>query len=177
VSARTRASRIASALALAVAVLGAPAGAASQDVRAGVEQLAQQIEPMLPQGRQVRIAVPPFCDQRGVTSDYGRFVADRLIVRLARNARLLPVERRFFAELARQLRVKRTDLDTPEGVRRLTAEYPVETIILGVLSEAGDLINLQARVIDIATFETLGVATVNVANDARARRFLEAGRE
>ncbi len=176
-SARPGAGRIVAALALAAAALGAPAGVASQDVRTGVEQLAQQIEPMLPRGRQVRIAVPPFCDQHGVTSDYGRFVADRLIVRLARDPRLMPIERRFFAELARQLRVKRTDLDTPDGVRRLTAEYPVETIVLGVLSEAGDLINLQARVVDVATFETLGVATVNVANDARARRFLDAGRE
>ena len=165
------------ALALGGAVLGVPAGAPGQDVRAGVEQLALQIEPVLPQGRQVRIAVPPFCDQQGVTSDYGRFVADRLIVRLARNPRLMPIERRFFAELVRQLHVKRTDLDTPEGVRRLTTEYPVEMIILGVLSEAGDLINLQARVIDVATLGTLGVASVNVANDAGAKRFLEAGRE
>ncbi len=69
------------------------------------------------------------------------------------------------------------DRATPEGIRRLTTEYPVEMIVLGVLSEAGDLINLQARLVDVATFDTLGVVSVNVANAARAKRFLEAGRE
>jgi hypothetical protein len=161
-------------LVLALASSGA---AAAVDTRGGVEELAVQIERVMPEGRQVRLAVTDFRDPQGVISDYGRFVADRLIVRLARNLRLMPVERRFFEELLKQTRLKGADLAKPENARRLVQEYPVDLLVVCSLAEFGNLINLEARVIDIGTFETLGVASANVDKDPKLQRFLESGRE
>jgi len=47
----------------------------AQDVRAGVEQLAAQVEKRAPAGKQLRIAVADFPDLQGVTSELGRFIA------------------------------------------------------------------------------------------------------
>jgi hypothetical protein len=168
--------RVAGWLAAGLFLAGA-SGAAAIDTRAGVDELAGQIERLAPEGRQVKMAVTDFRDPEGVISDYGRFVADRLIVRLARNLRLMPIERRFFEELLRQNQLAGADLGRPENARRLQQVYPVDLLVLGRLVEVGNLIGLEARVLDAGTLEILGVATTNVDKDPRLQRFLDSGRE
>jgi hypothetical protein len=164
-------------LLVVAAALLAAAPASALDTRAAVDELAAQLERFMPPDGQVRLAVTDCSDPQGVVSDYGRFVADRLIARLARNLRLMPVERRFFEELLKQIGLRGADLSRPESARRLRRAYPVDLLVPCRLAELGQLINLEARVIDLSTFDLLGVATSNVDKDPRLQRFLESGRE
>jgi hypothetical protein len=175
--ARSRSSPLAVGLLAAGLLLGGAPGAAALDTRAGVEELAAQIERLAPEGRQVRLAVTDFRDAQGVTSDYGRFVADRLIARLGRNLRLMPIERRFFEELLKQSGLRGADLGHPDPARRLMQAYPVDLLVLCRLAEIGTFVNLEARVLDASSLEMLGVATANVDKDPRLQRFLDSGRE
>ncbi len=117
--------------ALVATTLGAPVLVGAADTREAVEQLATRIAATVPEGKQVRIVVADFTDGDGVTSDYGRHVAARLILRLARNPRLMAIERRFLGVVLEHLKLKRSDLAKPENARLLAKEFGADIIVLG----------------------------------------------
>jgi hypothetical protein len=52
------------------------------ELTAGLERLAGQLAKSVPAGRSLRVAVADFPDLQGVTSNLGRYVAERLTTRL-----------------------------------------------------------------------------------------------
>jgi len=143
-----------------------------------VAQLAAQIEPLTPQGRQVTLAVLDFTDRDGVSSEFGRLAAARLILVLGQSLRLLPIERRSFSEYLKQLGLTRSDLLDPDNARRFAHEVGgLELLVVTGLSDLGDQVGLDARVVHIGTNESLGVTSVRVPKDTKVRRLLEAGRD
>jgi hypothetical protein len=161
----------------AVLVTGFTAWAADPWALA-VAQLANQIEPLTPRGRQVTLAVLDFTEADGTGSEFGRLAAARLTLVLGQNLRLLPIERRALNEYLHQLTLTRSDLLDPDTARRFAHDVGgLELLIVTGLSDLGDRVSLDARVIDIATNQPLGVASVIVPKDAKVRRLLEAGRD
>jgi hypothetical protein len=159
-------------------VLVAAAGpAAAADAFSGVDDLAIQIERAVPGEQQYRVAVTEFQDPTGVASDMSRFVADRLTMLLARNPRMMLLERRFLGDLLRQLKLKRADLARPENAKLLAKGYGLDMVVVGTLTDFGTLVNLEARMIDVSSGETVGYASTNVAKDAKVTRMLEIGRD
>jgi hypothetical protein len=143
-----------------------------------VTQLAAQIEPLTPQGRQVTLAVLDFTEPDGTTSEFGRLAAARLILVLGQNLRLLPIERRSFSEYLKQLGLIRSDLLNPDTARRFAHDVGgLELLVVTGLSDLGEQVSLDARVIDIATNQSRGMTSVLVPKDGKVRRLLEAGRD
>ena len=163
--------------ALVATTLGVTVPARATDTLEAVEQLATQIAAAAPDGKQVRIAVTDFADSQGVISDYSRYVADRLILRLARNQRLMAIERRFLGVVLEQLKLKRSDLAKPENARLLAKEFGADIVVLGSMTDLGNQITLEAKVVDILTNDTLGFASAEVTKDSKVTRMLEGGRQ
>ena len=163
--------------ALVVAVLCLAESARAADTQTAVDQLATQITVALPEGRQVRIVVPPFADPQGGISDYGRLVADRLILKLALNSRLLVIERRTLGPVLAQLKLAPADLVKPENARLLVKQLGAEVIVLGSMTEFAGEINLQARIVEIVSGDTLGFAAAGATKDSKVTRMLETGRQ
>ena len=147
------------------------------DSEEAANQLATQVAQAMPDGRGIKIAVTDFTDGRGVTSDYGRRVAHLLILRLGFNPRLMPIEWNVLGLVLSQLNLKRSDLAKLENARLLAKQFGADVVVVGSLEDRDDQIGLGARVIDIATGQTLGFASAGVTKDPKVIRLLEAGRE
>lgn len=162
---------------LTAAVLGGAPPARAEDTVGAVTQLADQIVRVLPAEGQVRIIVTDFDDNHGVTTDYGRYLADLLIIQLGRTPRLLPIERRHLRIVLNQFDLRSSDLAKPDNARRVAKQFQADVVLVDGLTDLGAQVALDARVVDVATNEPLGFAGAGVAKDAKVQRMLETGRQ
>lgn len=109
--------------------------ASAQDIRAGVEQLAFQIDKAAPEGRQLRVAVADFPDLQGVTSDFGRYVASRMTTRLAQSPRFFVIERQRLGQVLAELKFSMSDLVDPAKAKQLGRMAGVEAILIRACPE------------------------------------------
>lgn len=114
-----------------------PAIARGADLREGVEQLAAAIAKSVPEGKQLRLAVTDFPDLQGVTSDLGRYIAERLTTRLIQNPRVRVVERRRLGQVLTELKFGMSDLVDPAKAKQLGRIVGVEALVVGSLSDLG----------------------------------------
>ncbi len=151
--------------------------AGAMDTQGAVDQLATQVAQGMPEGQTLKIAVTDFTDGQGVTSDYGRRVAHLLILRLAADRTLMPIEWSVLGLVLSQLGLERSDLAKLENARLLAKQFGADVVVVGSLSDLGDHVTLEARAFDIATGRPLGLASAGVTKDAKVIRMLEAGRK
>lgn len=137
----------------------------AQDVRTGVEQLAAQIAKAAPEGRQLRVAVADFPDLQNVTSDLGRYIASRLTTRLAQSPKFFVIERQRLSQVLAELRFSMSDLVDPAKAKRLGQMAGVEAIVVGTVSDLGNQVDLDARMIEIETNRMLLGASVTISKD------------
>jgi TolB-like protein len=157
---------------LAVSVLPTSA----QNLRTGVEQLAEQLIKATPDDRKLRIAVADFQDLQNVTSDLGRFIASRLTTRLAQSPKFFVVERQRFGQVLAELRFSMTDLVDPEKAKQLGEMVGVEGILVGTLSDLGSQVDVDARIIEINTSRMLLSTTLTITKDHVVTDLLARGR-
>ncbi len=151
--------------------------ASAQDIRAGVEQLASQIDKASPEGKQLRVAVADFPDLQGVTSDFGRYVASRLTTRLAQSPKFFVIERQRLGQVLAELKFGMSDLVDPAKAKQLGLMVGVEAILVGTVSDLGNQVDLDARMIEIETNRMLLGATVTISKDPTVTAMLERGRQ
>ncbi len=157
--------------------LGSAAPAVAQDVRAGVEQLAAQIAKGAPEGKQLRVAVADFPDLQGATSDFGRFVASRLTTRLAQDRRFFVIERQRLGQVLAELKFSMSDLVDPTKAKQLGRMVGVEGIVVGTVSDLGNQVDIDARLIEIETNRMLLGASVTISKDPIVTELLQRGRQ
>lgn len=153
------------------------AAAAAQDLRAGVEQLTDQIVKVAPEEKQLRVAVADFPDLQNVTSDLGRYIANRLTTRLIQSPKFFVVERRRLGQVLEELKFSMSDLVDPAKAKQLGQMVGVEAIIIGTVSDLGNQVDIDARVIEIDTSRMLLSATVTIGKDQVVAQLMERGRE
>jgi len=158
-------------------LLGSTLPALAQDIRAGVEQLAAQIAKGAPEGKQLRVAVADFPDLQGVTSDFGRFVASRLTTRLAQDRRFLVIERQRLGQVLAELKFSMSDLVDPAKAKQLGKMVGVEAIVVGAVSDLGNQVDIDARLIEIETNRMLLGASVTISRDPTVTELLQRGRQ
>jgi TolB-like protein len=160
---------------LGVLVLSQPAHA--QDVRAAVEQLAGQLTKGAPENRQLRLAVADFPDLQGVTSELGRFVASRLTTRLAQGPKFLIVERQRLSQVLTELKFSMSDLVDPTKAKQLGKMAGVEAIVVGSISDFGNQVDVDARIIEIETNRMLLGTSVTIGKDPSVVAMMDRGRQ
>jgi TolB-like protein len=164
------------ALALGWPLLGVDR-AGADDLRGAVEQLAQGLAATVPPGRTMTVAVADFPDLQGVTSDLGRYAAERLVTRLsARPAQFSVIERRRLDQVLGELRFGLTDLVDPAKAKQLRKMIGVDAIVVGTISDLGTSVDIDARIIEIETSRTFPGVSVSLSKDDTVKQLLERGR-
>ena len=164
-------------LVCAALVLGSAWAGSAQDVRTGVEQLAAQITKAAPEGKQFRIAVADFPDLQGVTSDLGRYIASRLTTRLAQSPKFSVIERQRLGQVLTELKFSMSDLVDPAKAKQLGRMVGVEAIVVGTVSDLGNQVDLDARVIEIETNRMLLATSTTIGKDQVVKDMLERGQQ
>src|SRR2546427_7379801 len=97
-----------------------PAFAQVMELKDGVERLAAELSKSVPTGRTLRVAVTDFPDLEGVTSNLGRYVAERLTTRLsAQTEKFRVIERRRLGQVLGELNFSMSDLVDPSKAKQL----------------------------------------------------------
>lgn len=153
-----------------------PAWAA--DLKEAVEHLAVQLAKSVPEGRTLRVAITDFPDLQGVTSDLGRYIAERLTTRLsAQTQKFRVIERRRLGQVLGELRFSMSDLVDPNKAKQLGKMLGVEAIVVGTVSDLGNAVDADARIIEIETNNILPGITAAISKDDTVRQMMERGRE
>jgi TolB-like protein len=150
--------------------------ASAQDLRSGVEQLADQIIQVAPQDKTLRVAVIDFPDLLNVMSDLGRYIANRLTTRLAQSEKFFVVERQRLGQLLSELKFSMTDLVDPEKAKQLGQIVGVEAILVGTVSDLGNQVDVDARVIEIDTSRMLVSVATTISKDQVVTQLMGRGR-
>lgn len=155
-----------------------PGPAQAVELKEAVEQLAVELAKSVPEGRTLRVAVSDFPDLQGVTSDLGRYIAERLTTRLsAQTHKFRVIERRRLGQVLAELRFSMSDLVDPDKARQLGKMLGVEAIVVGTVSDLGNTVDVDARIIEIETNDILPGTTVAISKDDTVRQMMERGRE
>lgn len=155
-----------------------PAAVQAAELKETVEQLAVQLAKSAPEGRTLRVAVTDFPDLQGVISDLGRYIAERLTTRLsAQVQKFRVIERQRLGQVLGELRFSMSDLVDPDKAKQLGKMLGVEAIVVGTISDLGNTVDIDARIIEIETNNILSGITAAVSKDEMVKQMIERGRE
>jgi TolB-like protein len=141
-----------------------------------VEQLAGQLAKSVPEGRQWRLAVTDFPDLEGVMSNLGRHIAERLTTRLSQNAKLFVIERRRLGQVLAELKFSMSDLVDPNKAKQLGRMLGVEALVVGSVSDLGNVVDVDARIIEIETNRMMPGALTTISKDQVVDNLIKGGR-
>ncbi len=147
------------------------------ELKEGVEQLATQLSKNTPDQKQLRVAVTDFPDLQGVTSDLGRYIAERLTTRLSQNPRFSVIERRRLGQVLGELKFSMSDLVDPNKAKQLGKMLGVEALVVGSVSDLGNQVDVDARIIEVETSRMLPGASTTISKDQVVGELIQRGKD
>lgn len=161
---------------LLVVITIAPSLAWTVELKDGIDKLAILLAKGVPEHRRMTVAVTDFPDLRGMTSDLGRFIGERLTTRLSQFPRFRVIERRRLAQVLAELKFAMSDLVDPTKAKKLGRMLGVEGLVVGTVSDLGSTVDIDARIIEIDTGNVLLGASTNISKDPMVAGLMQRGR-
>ena len=133
---------------------------APETLRAGIEDLSGQLSRGIGKGQTLRIAVADFTNLKGIPTDEGRFIGDRLTTILAKNPQFIVAERQQFLEALDERNLVIADLANRERAKEIAGAVNVQAFILGTISVLEDEVDIDARLVDVQTGDIRSGASI-----------------
>lgn len=134
----------------------------SQTFESGVGQLTTQIVGELRADENTAIAVGVFTHRDGTCSDLTDLLYDEIVFALfSQNSGLRIIERAELGQLFSELRLQRSGAISAETVQQIGNMTGAESLLIGSISNFGDELRLNARVLDTETGQVTSVARTN----------------
>jgi len=150
---------------------------ATAGLREGVEDIGQQLLAALPGDRRLTVAVTDFSDFQGATSDLSRYVAERLTTVFSQSGRVSVVERRRLTQVLAELGWSQSDLLDPAKAARVGQMAGVDAVIVGTVVALGAAVEIEGRLVSLATSQILAGATVTIPKDGTVEALMARGRQ
>ena len=137
--------------------------------------LAQKITGPLGGKDKPYTGVMDFIHLNGCLSDLGRYVAEKLLQELVATNRLKVLERTLRRQTLEELAlaVKMKDLSDPEQAQQFGKQLAAEVVVSGTITDGGEDIKINARVIHVATGHIVAAAGSEISKDSFVSRLLE----
>lgn len=137
-----------------------------QTLEAQLDKLASEISGSIPHQQKKRIAVIEFSDVGGQVTNLGRFVAEELTTRLFSSGRFHVVERQLIVRLLQEQHLSMSGLVDEKTAKHAGAVLGVDLIATGTMTDLGQKLRINARVIETETGAVFAVASADfVKND------------
>jgi len=140
-----------------------------------IAELSQQIASEMTQYQKTTIAVVEFSDLQGNVTDFGRFLAEELITRLYQTRKFKVIERQLLNKIIAEQKLTLSGLVDPASARQLGKVLGVEAIASGTVTDLGQSLRINARLITAETGEVFAVASTEIFKDESVTRLLAAG--
>ncbi|GAX62898.1 membrane-fusion protein [Candidatus Scalindua japonica] len=144
------------------------------DLYSKIDDLAGQIVNCLQQGRKYKLVLLEFTDMNGKTSTFSKFLFQELVTRLflANNKKIEIVDNNIINEFIKEHHISLQELPYPESSKKLAESLGVNCIVKGVITDLGNSIKLNTRVITAETGSMFGVAAVDIEKDEKLAKLL-----
>lgn len=137
-------------------------GLRAQTFEVGVAELSRQIVEELKKGDNSAIAVGLFTHRDGTCSDLTDLLYDEIVFSLFNlQSQLRIIERAELGQLFGELRLQRSGAINAETVQELGNVTGAESLLIGSISNFGDAMRLNGRVLDTDTAQVTSVARSN----------------
>ncbi len=148
--------------------------AGNGDLYSRIDDLARQIVSCLQQSKKYKLVLLEFTDLNGRANTFSQFLSQELVTRLflANTNRIEIVDNNIVLEFIKANHISLQQLAYPEFSKKLAESLGVNSIVKGVITDLGNSIKLNARIITAETGAIFGVAAVDIVKDEKLSKLL-----
>lgn len=138
---------------------------AASDLEGGVKELAQQISKNMKDNNKNKIAVIEFSDLNDEITHFGQFLSEELITNLflVSPGQFEVVERRQLVKVLNEHDLGTSGLLDAEAMGKIGQILGVDAIVTGSVTDLGNNVKINARLISVSSAKIFAVAQTNVA--------------
>lgn len=138
-----------------------------------VDELSQQISKEMADNQKTTIAVIEFVDLKGNITDFGRYLAEKLITKLYQTKKFKVIERQLLNRVIAEQKLNLTGMIDPSAAKQLGKLLGVDAICSGTVSDLAQTLDVNGRLISTETGEIFAVASAEITKDEAVRGLLE----
>lgn len=137
-----------------------------ETLQGSIDDLALQIVKSMVQAKVSKIAILPFKDLNSEVNNYGIFVAEELTTRIFLENRFEVIERKLLDQVLSELAFHETALVDPEATKKIGKLLGVDAILTGTVTDIGDQIVINARIVGTETGQIFAVARTQITKNS-----------
>jgi TolB-like protein len=130
-----------------------------------LQMLTDQIIVSLSEKKKAKIAIIEFTDLQGNINDFGRYLSEELITRLFLTNKFEVIERHMLNKVLKEHELTLSGLIDVSSAQELGRLLGVDAIASGSISDLGNTVKVNARLISTETGEVFSVASVTFLKD------------
>ena len=132
---------------------------------AKLQMLTNQIVISLSEKKKAKIAIIEFSDLQGNINDFGRYLSEELITRLFLTNKFEVIERHMLNKVLKEHQLTLSGLIDTNSAQELGRLLGVDAVASGSISDLGNTVKVNARLISTETGEIFSVASVTFLKD------------
>lgn len=137
-----------------------------------LNHLAHEMVKSLRQENKTNLAIVEFPDLDGRVSQFGKYVAEELTTRLFTTRRFNIVERQLLNQLLAEQNFGQSGLVDVNSAAQIGKMLGVEAIVTGTITDLGNNIRINARLIETVSASVFAVASVTIEKDDQIQTML-----
>jgi TolB-like protein len=137
----------------------------AQSLDVQLNNLTNQMVRSLSQERKSKIAIMEFPDLNGNISEFGKFIPEELTTRLFMTRKFEVLERQLLNKVLEEQNLGMTGLIDASSAARIGKVLGVDAIVTGTITDMGNMIRINARMIATETAGVFAVASVSIEKE------------
>jgi len=148
---------------------------AASNLEEGIKELAQQISKNMTETGKKKIAVVEFTNLDGTITAFGQHLAEELITELflASPGQFEVVERRQLMKVLEEQRLTMSGLFDAKAMESVGKILGIDAIVTGSISDLGNDVKVNARLIGVDTARVLAVARTSIPKIGIVEKLME----
>jgi len=134
----------------------------SEELEKRINELNKEILKNISKEDQKKIAVLEFANLNGQVTRLGKFLAEELITRLYKTNRFEVVERELLNKIIEEQKLSLSGMVDPQSAKEIGKILGVDAIVSGTVTDLGNSLKINARIISASSGEIFGVASQRI---------------
>ncbi len=140
-----------------------------------ISALSNQISTKMTEQKKHTIAVIEFSDLQGNVTNFGRFLSEELITKLFETGKFKVIERQLLDKVIAEQKLSLQGVVDPESAKKLGKILGVDAICSGTITDLGQSLEINARLISTQTGEIVAVASTKIFKDDSVLHLMSEG--
>jgi TolB-like protein len=142
--------------------IGLPCNGLAMTMEQAVNQLSEQITSEISTREKQKIAVAELCDLNGRVTKLGKYIAEEILIQMAREGKVNIVERQYLKKVLQETEFKSSGITDAKSAQKIGLFLGADAICIGTITVMPKTIRIHARLVDAKTGAVFGVASVDV---------------